>query len=342
MSLTEEDDGINCLVKLRVSARLSFFSSESLLVFFIFFEVVIIPVFLIILLYGRQPEKVSAGYYALVYTGIFSIPFMYMVVRLEDWPDGVYMGSLSISILLGMFLVKSPLFFIHQWLPKAHVEAPTSGSILLAGLLLKVGIFGLMKITRYLNFYLYLVSLCSVVGYRVGACVASVSSETKVLAAYSSITHVNLVVYRLGILSVCANSGSYLVSLRHGYISTLLFYVVGTMYHYSGTRILYYRTGLTCFSGIVSTLVGLVLLRNSGTPPGIPFWGELVLVTSIRNTMFLVLATLFVYFMVGFYYRVFIIIHLVKTGLVVRFNLFVRVVCMLGLYARLNILVVLL
>src|SRR5687768_15324313 len=112
--------------------------------------------------------------------------------------------------------------------------------MLLAGLLLKVGVYGLIKLIIYLSFSSFILFLLSFIGVFMGSHIASYSRERKVLAANSSVTHINLCLFRLSLINLCLNRGSYLVSLSHGYISTLLFYLVGEIYHYNGRRILYY------------------------------------------------------------------------------------------------------
>lgn len=152
-------------------------------------------------------------------------------------------------------MVKSPLYILHGWLPKAHVESPTTGSILLAGLLLKVGLFGAFKFFTLVVGNLILLTFISRVGIRVGSILASMSAERKVLVAYSSITHINLGLYRIRLGSNYLMTGRYLMCLSHGYISLLLFYLVGEIYHYRGTRILYYIRGILVFSGAISLIV---------------------------------------------------------------------------------------
>lgn len=168
-------------------------------------------------------------------------------------------------------MVKSPLFIIHYWLPKAHVEAPTSARILLAGLLLKVGVYGLIKLIIYLSFSSFILFLLSFIGVFIGSHIASYSRERKVLAANSSVTHINLCLFSLRLINLCLNRGSYLVSLSHGYISTLLFYLMGEIYHYNGRRMLYYILGVTGYSGFLISIIGLIFLRNAGVPPILSF-----------------------------------------------------------------------
>jgi NADH:ubiquinone oxidoreductase subunit 4 (subunit M) len=143
--------------------------------------------------------------------------------------------------------------------------------MLLAGLLLKVGVYGLIKLIIYLSFSSFILFLFSFIGVFIGSHIASYSRERKVLAANSSVTHINLCLFSLRLINLCLNRGTYLVSLSHGYISTLLFFLVGEIYHYNGRRILYYILGVTGYSGFLMSMIGLIFLSNAGVPPVLSF-----------------------------------------------------------------------
>jgi len=137
---------LRVLRNVTVLFRVLFFGSQSILRLFMTFELVRLPVILIVHYYGIQPEKIRAVYYMIVYTGVFGISFLYVIMTLESLR--FYISPLLSVFAVGLFLVKSPLWGLHLWLPKAHVEAPTTGSMLLAGLLLKVGLYGILKVSR--------------------------------------------------------------------------------------------------------------------------------------------------------------------------------------------------
>jgi NADH-ubiquinone oxidoreductase chain 4 len=246
-------------------------------------------------------------------------------------------------ILLGPFLVKSPIFLLHHWLPKAHVEAPTAGRIVLAGILLKVGVYGLIKILTVMKYSLHTVYFAAIIGSAVRALLASLSRETKVIIAYSSVTHINLVIYGLNIIRVCMIRGGYLISLRHGYVSALLFYSVGELYRLNGSRILYYNVGLLRFHGILICILALILIGNIRVPPMISFFGEVCLIPNIISYFYILIIVLLIYFVISFYYSIYLLIHLSKIGHSgVSSPLLIIELFLIGVFLLLNILPILL
>jgi NADH-ubiquinone oxidoreductase chain 4 len=133
------------------------FAVSNLFAFYILFELSLVPILLMIIFWGRQPERLSAGLYFLIYTRSFSIPFIVVIIAVYPQIYFFFLGSrLSTSSWLGIFLiipflVKIPIIGLHFWLPKAHVEARTRGSMILAGLLLKLGRYGALRVVLIFN-----------------------------------------------------------------------------------------------------------------------------------------------------------------------------------------------
>ena len=123
------------------------------------------------------------------------------------------------------------------------MEAPTSASILLAGVLLKVGVYGVIKIVVLINTPVFVVTVLSLFGMVVISIATSMSRERKVITANSRVTHMNLALYGINLISNVGMRGSYLLRLSHGFVSSIMFAIVGMMYNIRGTRILYYITG---------------------------------------------------------------------------------------------------
>jgi len=151
------------------------------------------------------------------------------------------------------------------------VEAPTRTSILLAGILLKVGVYGLMKIVVYFNVVSVLVRLIRLLGLTIMPVVTSLSVERKVITAYSRVTHINLIIYGLNVLSNIRFTGSYIIRISHGFVRSMMFCLVGILYSMNGVRILFFMTSIISWSIFFSVRSATVFLANAGTPPLMSF-----------------------------------------------------------------------
>lgn len=255
-----------------------FLRTHSLLIFFITYELSLFPVSLLILLLGYQPEKVKAMLYLLLYTVICSAPFLYFSVSSNSSLDiGLSSLTAHASILVcTSFLVKSPMYTLHSWLPKAHVEAPLIGSILLAGVILKLGSYGLLLLAPYLtslsSFFIYLTLLggvvCSAICFR--------SWDIKSLVAYSSVVHI-------GVVTLGALSGlevGYWVAcgivVGHSLLSPLLFALANELYLAFGRRSFVYGHFCSVSSSLLLA-ISLCFGLNFGLPPFLNFWVEVSL-----------------------------------------------------------------
>lgn len=314
-----------------------FFRSHGVLLIYVIFEILTLPVVILLYIYGSQPEKVGALYYILRYTGRFGISFIYIIITLESW-DSFISPLLSIYIL-GIFAVKCPIFGLHLWLPKAHVEAPTTARMLLAGLLLKVGVYGVLKVVSYVNLSWFWVMILSFMGYILAPILSILSRDTKQLVAYSSVTHINLILNRLVFCCLRLNTSSYLISLSHGYISSIIFFIIGEMYHSGGSRMIYYSGGLYGLSGFIIFVRGVVIFANAGVPPFLSFWGELLVVGRLTRFEILFLVSIIVYFILSFYYSVFLTIRISKRVGVKNYYIYIRIVVFSGIFPFLMVLI---
>jgi len=271
----------------RLSSSLVFFlyiiigcylSTYSLLVFFIMYELSLFPVCLLILFYGYQPEKIKSMFYLLLYTVVCSSPFLYYIIHLNCRVLSGFSSLATHSRLLVClsFMVKSPIYTLHSWLPKAHVEAPLLGSMLLAGVILKLGRYGLLLLAPRLasqsSFFIYL----TLSGGIVCSAICCRSWDMKSLVAYSSVVHIGVVT--LGALRGLELgfwvAGGILVG--HSLLSPLIFSLAYELYLSSGSRSFVY--GHT--SSVSLTLLLAVSLcsgLNFGLPPFLNFWVEVSL-----------------------------------------------------------------
>nr|YP_008378728.1 NADH dehydrogenase subunit 4 [Appalachioria falcifera]AFR77025.1 NADH dehydrogenase subunit 4 [Appalachioria falcifera] len=291
--------GVIVLYFTMVFVLLLVFISLDFMMFYLMFEAVLIPTVILILGWGYQPERLSAGVYLLFYTVFCSMPLLLLIILISVVLGG--MGSLEIMMFgLGWmpgglyllcfgsmmaFLVSVPLFGLHLWLPSAHVEAPVSGSMILAGVLLKLGGYGLMRFSFYgwvvfsdFGFVLISISLLGGVGLSL-VCLRQV--DLSALIAYSSVVHMGLVVG--GIMSgfVVGWVGGFIMMVGHGLCSSGLFYYAGINYDRLGSRSVMVNKGLMLVFPSSVLFWFLFVSSNMAAPPSLNLLGELMLLGSV-------------------------------------------------------------
>nr|YP_004927939.1 NADH dehydrogenase subunit 4 [Wellcomia siamensis]ACV96775.1 NADH dehydrogenase subunit 4 [Wellcomia siamensis] len=300
------------LSEILVLICLFFFFSLNMMMLYIFFELSLFPMLIMILGYGFQIEKISAFYYLGFYTFLCSSPFLYVYFCSNFFLFYAYYDVVvSYEMLLFLtfcFLVKIPVYFFHLWLPKAHVEAPTVASMLLAGLMLKLGTVGVLRLlSSYNNIFIYCWEIFALLGMVFCSFFCLLQSDVKSLVAYSSIVHMGFVFLVLILIFLSSKVSAIIMMVSHGYLSVLMFYFVGGFYHVVGTRILSYLGGFMVSSLLLSCLMMLVFLCNSGLPPSLSFFSEFLGIVSIYMCCFGLFFFLFLYFFVSFYYSLYVL-----------------------------------
>jgi NADH:ubiquinone oxidoreductase subunit 4 (subunit M) len=196
-----------------------------------------------------------------------------------------------------VFLIKFPVFFLHFWLPKMHVEASTVARIILAGILLKFGVHGfsrfLFVMIFFRNFFFFFLGL---IGLFFCSIICLIQRDTKSLIAYSSIFHISLVLLVYVILSLFRKLGGFLIMLSHGYVSVLSFYYVGEIFHNFGCRLIYFSGGLFfCYFFFLLCFL-LVFLINSGLPFSLSFFSEVfIFLVLLKFCLFFVFLFFFIF-----------------------------------------------
>nr|YP_009971820.1 NADH dehydrogenase subunit 4 [Deporaus marginatus]QNH68707.1 NADH dehydrogenase subunit 4 [Deporaus marginatus] len=274
------------------------FSSLNLFIFYLFFEISLIPTLILIIGWGYQPERIDAGMYLLFYTLLVSLPMMIVLFYLY-----IDNGTLEINFLIkdvdnflfyfclnSVFFVKIPMFFIHLWLPKAHVEAPVSGSMILAGIMLKLGGYGLLRMMKLfmfiglsLNLYIIIISLIG--GFFVSL-ICMRQSDMKSLIAYSSVAHMSLVLAGIMTMNLWGFWGAMVLMLAHGLCSSGLFCLANIMYERVSSRSLYLNKGLINIFPSFSLWWFLLCSSNMAAPPSLNLLGEIVLINSLVGYSF--------------------------------------------------------
>ena len=281
---------------------LAVFLVLDVLLFYIFFESILPPLFLLIGLFGSS-NKVRASFYLFLYTLFGSLFMLLSIVAMSSIMGTTDFDALSKSnfnyltqlfLFYGIFIafaVKTPVIFLNTWLLKAHVESPLSGSIILAGIVLKLSLYGIFRLILPLlpkasiN-YTYIIYVIGVITIIYASFSTLRTIDIKELIAYSSVSHA--AVYLIGAFSntIQGIEGSILLGLAHGFVSSGLFICAGgILYDRSSTRLITYYRGIAQIMPIFSVLFFILSLGNSGTPLTLNFLGEFMSLYGVFERM---------------------------------------------------------
>nr|YP_009941705.1 NADH dehydrogenase subunit 4 [Inimicus japonicus]QOC70776.1 NADH dehydrogenase subunit 4 [Inimicus japonicus]UOA66683.1 NADH dehydrogenase subunit 4 [Inimicus japonicus] len=292
---------ITLLTSLQVFLILAF-SATEVLMFYVMFEATLIPTLIIITRWGNQTERLNAGIYFLFYTLAGSLPLLVALLLLQNTTGTLslltihYSNPLNLSTYsdklwwagcLLAFLVKMPLYGVHLWLPKAHVEAPVAGSMVLAAVLLKLGGYGMMRmmtmldpLSKELSYPFIIFALWGVI---MTGSICLRQTDLKSLIAYSSVSHMGLVVGGILIQTPWGFSGALILMIAHGLTSSALFCLANTNYERTHTRTMLLARGLQVALPLMTTWWFAASLANLALPPLPNLMGELMIISSLFN-----------------------------------------------------------
>nr|YP_009775992.1 NADH dehydrogenase subunit 4 [Paraahimia luodianensis]QJA16302.1 NADH dehydrogenase subunit 4 [Paraahimia luodianensis] len=286
-----------CLILLIV------FSSLNMLLMYLFFEFSLIPLLVLIYIWGYQPERLISGLYLFFYTLFASLPFLLVIVYFMvnkmtlyfDMKFVIFNSFLVHMFIIFAFMVKLPMFMVHFWLPKAHVQAPISGSMILAGLLLKIGGYGFIRFMSLQEFtffsYGYIWYTLSLVGCVLVSIICLIQGDVKCLIAYSSVAHMGMCLIGFLSMSKWGVFGSYLMMISHGLCSSGLFCLSNFSYERYSSRSFYLNKGLINFMPSMSFMWFVFCAFNMSCPPSLNFFSEVFILNSMlmywSNSFFL-------------------------------------------------------
>nr|YP_006234413.1 NADH dehydrogenase subunit 4 [Bothriocroton undatum]AET63061.1 NADH dehydrogenase subunit 4 [Bothriocroton undatum] len=289
------------------------FSVSSILAFYFFFESVLFPMIMMIFGWGSQPERLQAGIYMLMYTLFGSLPMLLMIMLFKkntymymcmDWMN-LKMELLFLLMMMG-FMVKIPVFMLHLWLPKAHVEAPIAGSMILAGILLKLGIYGIFRFKSFflkeIILYNHFFMVVSIWGSVLISIYCIFQSDIKSLIAYSSVCHMGIVFSGTISFSFLGSWGSLALMIGHGLCSSGLFCLANFFYERFLTRSMILIKGMMKIFPSLSFLWFLFTVINMSAPLTMNMFGETILVMSIlKISMFFMMPLMMIIFLSACY-----------------------------------------
>jgi NADH-quinone oxidoreductase subunit M len=289
--------------------------------FYVFFEAILIPMFFMIGIWGSHGRNIHAAFVFFLYTLFGSLLMLLGLVYLHttlgttsflSFTDNsvitatedkllpyIFNGDMNVNLILFVlffiaFAVKIPMFPAHIWLPEAHGEAPTVGSVILAGLLLKLGLYGMIRVLLplcipsilALKSFVYLLCLISII-YTSLTTLAQ--TDIKRVIAYSSVGHMNMSVLALFSLSKLGFVGAVFSGISHGFVASGLFFCVGLLYDRFGTKLISYFGGVAVFMPVFASIFGFFSFANIAFPGTSAFASEFLMLTGIGSLGFVVL-----------------------------------------------------
>src|SRR5947207_1358696 len=284
------------------TAMIGLLAASNLFLFFIFWELMLVPVFLLIGVWGG-PGRVYAAVKFLIFTLSGSVLMLVGIIVIYRTCGTLDFKALTLArtslqpgqqawlfaAFLAAFAVKVPMFPVHTWLPNAHTEAPTAGSVILAGILLKMGVYGFLRVSipilpQGVQLFLKPMLILSAVAIVWGAYVTLVQTDFKRLIAFSSISHMGFVTLGIFTLNRSGVEGAILQMINHGIVSAALFLCVGMIYERTHTREIKNYGGVAKAAPVYSTLLALFCLAAAGTPGLNSFVGEFLIIGAAFKT----------------------------------------------------------
>nr|QJU04033.1 NADH dehydrogenase subunit 4 [Nemateleotris magnifica] len=292
---------ITLLISLQIFLILAFSATEVIL-FYVMFEATLIPTLIIITRWGNQTERLNAGTYFLFYTLAGSLPLLVALLLLHNYTGTLSLLTLQYAPAIPMltvadklwwagcllaFLVKMPLYGMHLWLPKAHVEAPIAGSMVLAAVLLKLGGYGMIRmmtmlepLTKDLAYPFIILALWGVV---MTGSICLRQTDLKSLIAYSSVGHMGLVAGGILIQTPWGLTGALILMIAHGLTSSALFCLANTNYERTHSRTMVLARGMQTLLPLMTAWWFIASLANLALPPLPNLMGELMIITSLLS-----------------------------------------------------------
>nr|YP_010046000.1 NADH dehydrogenase subunit 4 [Dermanyssus gallinae]QPG86046.1 NADH dehydrogenase subunit 4 [Dermanyssus gallinae] len=318
------------------------FCSVNMIMFFMFFEMILLPMFYMIMIWGMQKERSISTMYMMLYTMVGSLPLLFFFLKISIYKnlsfimlmyDSVYINNMYIYMcMLLVFLVKLPIYGLHLWLPKAHVEAPVMGSMILAGVILKMGGFGLYRLVymfdinmmMQINWILYSLSLLG--SFYIGM-ICLMMVDVKMMIAYSSVCHMGYII--MGILGMhsIGLTGALMMMIGHGLCSSALFVLVNFFYERYHTRNMFMLKGLINLYPGMWFWWFIFCMINMSVPPFMNIFAEIMLImVTIKWCLYYMMISVLIFMVCSLYslYLYMMLFHGKFMFLTAMYNIYIR------------------
>nr|YP_009939383.1 NADH dehydrogenase subunit 4 [Crenidorsum turpiniae]QNV48537.1 NADH dehydrogenase subunit 4 [Crenidorsum turpiniae] len=259
------------------------FFNWSFMLFFILFEVSMVMIVVIVMSWGYQPERIEATMFMIILTSMFTLPFfsslMHNFKKLNFWTLNE-LSTWDFLSFMFIFMVKMPVYFIHIWLPKVHVESPVQGSMILASIMLKLGCFGMIRMTKMatkmMTKYEFMILSFALWTTLILSLACNIQSDLKSVVAYSSVVHMSITLVSITLAKSKGILASVIIMVGHGACSSAMFFMCNQAYKISKSRSMMMNKGILVSMPTASTAWFFLCMSNAPMPPSINIVGELL------------------------------------------------------------------
>lgn len=263
------------------------FTTNNFFLIYLYFEFSIFPIIIIIIFDRNSIEKIKASIWIFIYTFVLAIPFFFYLAKIEGFliirTFFIFFNSWRNYLIVWIIIVKIPIFILHFWLPKAHVESSIYGSIILAALILKVGGYLIIRwidIIYNLSKFFFFISNLRIFGSIILSIYCLSISDFKIIIAYSSIAHINLIIPNINIFRKISIFSRIILFVSHAFISSVFFYSLNLSYENFKTKRNLFSKGIN-FRFRIILIIFLITISNFGFPPLISFFSEILILSNI-------------------------------------------------------------
>lgn len=292
----------------------------DLLIFYFIYELRLLLIFYIVIEWGYSEDRVLSAFYLIFYTLVFSLPILYLIFKLMNSSDRINFLILEILslkfdkfgflYLLSSFLVKIPIYILHGWLIKAHVEASFFRSIILASVILKLGRYGILRfllifkrIFKFIKFHLFIINFLGIIVLRF---ICLFQFDIKLIIALSSVVHIGIISLGLLLGKKIRILGGLVMIISHGLVSSGLFYLVNIIYSQTRTRIIFVNKGIINFIPSITIIWFLICIYNSGAPLSLNIVSEIFLLIRLVGWCKYLFIFLIFYCLLRFIYSIYL------------------------------------